>query len=75
MTKINDGGPVFPLVLPSRGKDAYTGMSLRDAFAISVSQRLGDWSDPEYQKAAAAARAKYIWAEADAMLAAREVKP
>lgn len=38
-------------------------------------QQQADWSDPEYQEAARNARAKYIWAEADAMLAAREVKP
>lgn len=62
------------------------GMSLRDYFAAQIRIALGNWTPPhagmessaltsvEKYENARAARAEYCFAEADAMLAAREVK-
>ena len=77
MSEHDDGGPAFPSGLVSVGdgdSQAYTaGMSLRDWFAgqamisYSAHPNSEDW---EYDSVARSA-----YAQADAMMRAREVKP
>jgi hypothetical protein len=72
-TPINDGGPAFPNN-DSHGC-AYAGMTLRDYFAgqtlIGISAALHDGIRPKDLPPLAAD----CYAIADAMIAAREVKP
>ena len=72
-----DGGPAFP-VFPETSagcRDAFRGMSLRDAAALQV---LGSITDDEYQDhdhkdlANYKDLAKYCWRMADAWLAERD---
>jgi hypothetical protein len=78
MSKINDGGPAFPVPDShhANGQVQYgaNGMPLRDYFAAKAMPRFIDFgtrSDDEYFELSA--RAAYLMA--DAMLKAREVKP
>lgn len=86
MTKINDGGPAFPVIWQNAGPDL--GMSLRDYFAAQALVGIGTWSpmgQPDgtpirhpvslCNPATQADRAAWAYAQADAMLKAREVKP
>jgi hypothetical protein len=66
MSKINDGGPAFPI--PDEG---WPGMTLRDWFA---GQALAGIS-AQYGTGDAAMIAVECYEHADAMLKAREVKP
>ena len=64
---INDGGPAFP----RHAYDGHDGMSLRDWFAGQALAGLtADPDMPTFHKCA-----EIAYACADAMLAAREVKP
>ena len=81
MTTINDGGPAFPSVGEGFGNPSYSapGMTLRDWFATHATE--ADIAAVRGQGFAADLanglgtryEARYI--HADAMLAAREVKP
>lgn len=69
--KINDGGPAFPVTLDHRGCAGAYGMTLRDWFAGQAI--VGILSSPEAPSDATIAG--YAYNLADAMIAAREVKP
>ena len=80
MTKINDGGPAFPMATI----DGYTqdGMTLRDYFAAQALPAYTKWSldrppnsTCDSEKTAAKHYARVAYVIADAMLAARETKP
>ena len=65
-TPINDGGPAFPV---SNGVDTAWGMTLRDWFA-------GQWiAAGNHANLTPREAAGQAYESADAMLAAREVKP
>lgn len=66
---INDGGPAFPIT--ENGLQGYNGMLLRDYFAARA--MIGMLSSPNAPNDATLA--EYAYKLADAMLAAREVKP
>lgn len=73
MSKINDGGPAFPI-----SKDVVyqqlNGMSLRDWFAGQALMGIGAWCPRNVEPNSDewhAARAGHAYADADAMLAAR----
>ena len=70
---INDGGPAFPSVGEGFGNPSYSapGMTLRDYFAGQALAGLL----AKYGIGGAAMLAKNCYEHADAMLAAREVKP
>ena len=83
-TKINDGGPAFPVPSVSwkeKGEDRVAigtrGMTLRDHFAgealtnVDVRIPMSDDDDTPSPRAIA----NYMYVIADAMLAAREAKP
>lgn len=79
MSKINDGGPAFPISVQPDFQYAEAGMSLRDWFAgqalaglIASGRSAYDLADSDQQAAYAAFRA---YTAADAMLAARERQP
>ena len=66
---INDGGPAFPIdANNSLDRCIYTGMTLRDWFAGQALTQTAVDHEPD-----SAARLAYDYA--DAMIAAREVKP
>lgn len=70
---INNGGPAFPVTLDHRGCVGAYGMTLRDYFAgqaLIALPHLGCGADLDHYDTATAA-----YQIADAMLAAREVKP
>jgi hypothetical protein len=71
MSTINDGGPAFPVVVPSEGAVWEYGMTLRDWFAgqALMGMMLGA------RRGGAMMLARECYEMADAMLAAREVKP
>lgn len=76
MSKINDGGPAFPISVQPDFQYVEAGMSLRDWFAgqalaglIASGRSAYDLADSDQQAAYAAFRA---YTAADAMLAARE---
>ncbi len=80
MTKINTGGPAFPVAVPVDFQFAHEGMTLRDYIAIhATNQDIENYRDAdladdgviEYGRTTAQARYAY----ADAMLSAREVQP
>lgn len=73
MSKINDGGPAFPV--PGLQNDAdFNGMSLRDAFAMKAMQAV---ESPRFYMGFRETQesletwAKRCWKMADAMLRAR----
>lgn len=80
MSKIEDGGPAFPVPEGNRlsdGSDCNEGMSLRNYFAGQALIGIGTWmpngtscdlTDPD----AMLARAEWAYAQADAMLKARK---
>jgi len=72
--QINDGGPAFPLYLPQDEGDIRDGMSLRDWFAgQAMTAIIGSlYCAPETTFKEVSGKA---YAQADAMLKAREVKP
>lgn len=74
---INNGGPAFPVTLDHRGCVGAYGMTLRDWFAgQALNGYLASWSDdtdPNFFEPHDVAKTSYAYA--DAMLAAREVKP
>jgi hypothetical protein len=81
-----DGGSAFPIITPDMPVRGEPGMSLRDYFASKAMQGMGTWM-PDYNPDATKvdaikslcnpimmeARAKWAYAQADAMLKAREV--
>jgi hypothetical protein len=70
MSTINDGGPTYPVVVPSEGAVWEYGMTLRDWFAgQALAGLLAHTGESERNRAVAAYR------YADAMLRAREVEP
>jgi len=71
-TPINDGGPAFPIA--ENGLQGYNGMSIRDYFAgQAMTAIIGSlYCTPETSFKEVSGRA---YAQADAMLKAREVKP
>lgn len=77
MSNINNGGPAFPVTLDHRGCVGAYGMTLRDYFAgQALNGYLASWSDdsnPTFFEPCHTAKTSYAYA--DAMLAAREVKP
>lgn len=78
---INNGGPAFPVTLDHRGCVGAYGMTLRDWFAGQASEadieaNKGGQIHPQSGRTfntRSRERAKYAYA--DAMIAAREVKP
>jgi len=85
MSKRNDGGPAFPESGERGNAASGEGMSLRDYFAIEALKGVGTWM-PEYEangKRVGAyksicnpimqrARARWAYAQADAMLEERD---
>ena len=67
---INDGGPAFPIT--ENGLQGYNGMTLRDWFAGQALAGLLSLARPD---ASIINDAYTSYSFADAMLAAREVKP
>ena len=85
MSTIKDGGPAFP-ILDDCGHGLalrHSGMDLRDWFAGQALAGLGDWTPDNYDLSLADSdtpdlrrqRAKWCYAMADALLAARENQP
>lgn len=78
-TPINDGGPAFPVqsIYSEDHGTNFRGMTLRDYFAgqalanVDVRIPMSDDDDTPSPRAIA----NYMYAMADAMLAAREAKP
>jgi hypothetical protein len=78
-----NGGPAFPRTASQGGFDTHeVGMMLRDYFAAKAMQAFMQWAlvqkpfeDYNTAAKAAAGYAKASYLIADAMLAAREVKP
>ena len=74
---INDGGPAFPRTGADGHTSPQSGMTLRDYFAgqaltnVDVRIPMSDDDDTPSPRAIA----NYMYAMADAMLAAREAKP
>ncbi len=66
--KINDGGPAFPVNAEIYNGTGLCGMTLRDWFAGQALTRLAFEHKPN-------AAASWAYQYADAMIAAREVKP
>lgn len=71
MSKINNGGPAFS-ALTNDTRSHWSGMSLRDYFASQALIGMGLWS-PDGIPMNHEARAHWAYAQADAMLKAREV--
>ena len=73
MSKINNGGPAFPVAVPTEFQFAEAGMTLRDWFAANV-DGLSEDASPEYCESLVgrplpegfAHDAMQWWAEADA---------
>ena len=71
MSKINDGGPAFPVVFQhDEATSECHGMTLRDYFAAAIMQGL-----MASQCEVGVPYPIYTYAIADAMIKAREVKP
>lgn len=76
---VNEGGPAFPCFGPH---DHLKGMTLRDYFAAQIRVAMGTWTPDvpghlNYDQVVLAerkSRAEWAYAEADAMIAAREVE-
>lgn len=74
MSKINDGGPAFPVDVFSNEGGEYIregGMTLRDYFAAKAMQAIVS-HDPTFVKQFLDLSAQDAYAYADAMLKARE---
>ncbi|MFY1884171.1 hypothetical protein ACOTCJ_11765 [Achromobacter xylosoxidans] len=69
MNEINDGGAAFPLSRTSSISKNYEGMTLRDYFAAKAMQ--GELAACVEKRPDPAESAKFAYAIADAMLAAR----
>jgi len=73
MSKINDGGPAFPVAVPTEFQFAEAGMSLRDWFAGQIANGMAAYSGTSgvsYGPGEIAGRSYEI---ADAMLRARSL--
>ena len=71
---INDGGPAFPANHLHLPPDEH-GMTLRDYFAAQALMGLMASRNPNSPRFHPSDDAAYVYAVADAMIAAREVKP
>jgi len=76
MTNPNDGGPAFPTTLDygERGSQTIGGMTLRDWLAGQALAAIINADGPQYFHLYKP-HATVAYEQADAMLAAREVKP
>jgi hypothetical protein len=83
MSAPKDGGPAFPIsmnMLKTTENEAvfgsHPGLSLRDWFAGQALTAIGTWSPPGTFSTADVftSKAKWAYAQADAMLRAREVQ-
>jgi len=76
MSKINDGGPAFPLQFQhDEATSECHGMTLRDYFAAAALQGLLSIMAKDYDAFFANKLAHACYETADAMLKASEVKP
>ena len=76
MSKINDGGPAFPVIFQhDEATSECHGMTLRDYFAAAALQGLLSIMAKDYDAFFANKLAHACYETADAMLKAREVKP
>ncbi|KXJ63093.1 hypothetical protein AXY46_03500 [Achromobacter xylosoxidans] len=71
MSKINDGGPAFPVSEANGCNSGAPGLSLRDYFAASAMQGFNANSHPDMLTWSLERIAKHSYKQADAMLAAR----